>query len=121
MKIDAEAAGFDERRLDRIELMATNHLPGGGELREFVLENSYGETEFEGVGFGLTMANSLGERETQTVGSRGDFYWRGAASTIFRVDPTEDLAVVFMTQLIPSGTFDFRSQLKAIVHGAIDH
>ena len=97
-----------------IELMATNHLPGGGELRDFALASSYGETGFDGVGFGLTMAMSLGERETQTVGSRGDFYWGGAASTIFWVDPVEDLAVVFMTQLMPSGSFDFRGQLKSI-------
>jgi CubicO group peptidase (beta-lactamase class C family) len=102
-----------------IELMATNHLPGGGELRDFALASSYGETGFDGVGFGLTMAMSLGERETQTVGSRGDFYWGGAASTIFWVDPVEDLAVVFMTQLMPSGSFDFRGQLKSIVYGAI--
>ena len=33
--------------------------------------------------------------------------------------PVEDLAVVFMTQLLPSGTFDFRGQLKALVYGAM--
>ena len=102
-----------------VELMASNHLPGGGELRAFALPGSYGETGFDGVGFGLTMAMSLGERETQTVGNRGDFYWGGAASTIFWVDPTENLAVVFMTQLFPSGVFDFRGQLKQIIYGAI--
>lgn len=103
-----------------IELMATNHLPGGGVLSEFAQPGTYGETGFDGVGFGLTMAVSVGERETQSVGSRGDFYWGGAASTIFWVDPTENLAVVFMTQLVPSGSFDFRGQLKSIVYGAID-
>ena len=34
--------------------------------------------------------------------------WGGAASTAFFVDPTEDLFMVFMTQLVPSGTFNFR-------------
>jgi CubicO group peptidase (beta-lactamase class C family) len=38
----------------------------------------------------------------------GDFYWGGAASTIFWVDDDEDLGVVFMTQLMPSGAFNFR-------------
>jgi hypothetical protein len=33
--------------------------------------------------------------------------WGGAASTVFRVDPIEDLAAVCMTHLIPSGAFDF--------------
>jgi hypothetical protein len=27
--------------------------------------------------------------------------------------------VVFMTQLMPSGTFNFRGQLKALVYGAL--
>ncbi|MEY4507879.1 MAG: hypothetical protein RLZZ450_1, partial [Pseudomonadota bacterium] len=35
------------------------------------------------------------------------------------VDPIEDLSVVFMTQLVPSSTFPFRAELKALVHGAI--
>src|SRR5690606_38927799 len=52
-------------------------------------------------------------------GSAGEFMWGGFASTAFWVDPAEDLVVVFMTQLVPSGTFDFRGQLKAIVYGAL--
>jgi len=39
--------------------------------------------------------------------------WGGAASTLFWIDPIEELVVIFMTQLIPSGTFNFRGQLKA--------
>jgi CubicO group peptidase (beta-lactamase class C family) len=102
-----------------VELMAMNHLPGGGELRQFALPGSYGETGFDGVGFGLTMANSIGPVESQTIGSAGDFYWGGAASTIFWIDPAEALVVIFMTQLMPSGTFNFRGQLKTIVYPAI--
>jgi CubicO group peptidase (beta-lactamase class C family) len=53
-----------------------------------------------------------------TVGE-GDFYWGGLASTLFWVDPTEDLYAIFMAQLIPSSTFNFRGQIKNIVYGAI--
>jgi CubicO group peptidase (beta-lactamase class C family) len=102
-----------------VELMSLNHLPGGGQLADFALPGGYGETGFDGVGFGLTMAVGLGQVETQSIGSRGDFYWGGAASTIFWVDPAEDLVVVFMTQLMPSGTFNFRGQLKSLVYPAI--
>jgi CubicO group peptidase (beta-lactamase class C family) len=49
----------------------------------------------------------------------GDFYWGGAASTIFWVDPVEDLVVIFMTQLVPSYTFNFRGQLKSIIYSSI--
>jgi len=31
----------------------------------------------------------------------------------------EDLYVIFMTQLIPSSTFNFRGQIKNIVYGAL--
>jgi CubicO group peptidase (beta-lactamase class C family) len=110
-----------ERVLARptVELMRTNHLPGGGELRDFALPGGYGEVGFDGAGFGLTVAVGLGPPRSDGVGPAGDFMWGGAASTIFWVDPTEDLFVVFMTQLIPSGTFDFRSQLRALTYGAI--
>ena len=103
-----------------VQLMATNHLPGGGELTGFALPGGYGEVGFEGMGFGLTMAVGLGPAVTEVVGSAGEYMWGGAASTTFWVDPAEDLTVVFMTQLLPSGTFNFRSQLKAIVYGAIE-
>ena len=41
------------------------------------------------------------------------------ASTIFWIDPAEELVVVFMTQLMPSGTFNFRGQLKNIIYSAM--
>jgi CubicO group peptidase (beta-lactamase class C family) len=102
-----------------IELMTTNHLPGGVDLQQFHVRGSYGETGFDGVGFGLTMAVGQGPVATSSIGSAGDFYWGGAASTIFWVDPAEELVVIFMTQLMPSGTFNFRGQLKSIVYPAI--
>jgi CubicO group peptidase (beta-lactamase class C family) len=102
-----------------VELMTQNHIPGGGDLTDFHVDGSYGETGFEGVGFGLTMAVGLGQVAQQAIGSTGEFYWGGAASTIFWVDPAEELVVIFMTQLMPSGTFNFRGQLKSLVYPAL--
>ena len=102
-----------------IELMTVNHLPGGGQLSQFALPGGYGEVGFEGMGFGLTMAVGLGPTATQVIGSSGEFMWGGAASTTFWVDPAEDLVLVFMTQLMPSGTFNFGGQLKTLVYPAI--
>jgi CubicO group peptidase (beta-lactamase class C family) len=102
-----------------VELMTTNHLPDNGELRSFAIPGAYGEVGFDGTGFGLTVAVGLSPARTQVIGSAGDFMWGGWASTIFWVDPDEDLVVVFMTQFAPSGTFNFRSQLKALVYPAI--
>ena len=33
--------------------------------------------------------------------------------------PVEDLVAIFMTQLIPSYTFNFRGQLKSIIYSSI--
>ena len=63
---------------------------------------------------------TLGRVASGQVAS-GDYYWGGAASTIFWVDPREDIIVVFMTQLMPSATFNFRGQLKNIIYGAIEY
>lgn len=102
-----------------VELMATNHLPGNGELRDFAVPGAYGEVGFDGSGFGLTVAVGLGSARTQVIGSPGEFMWGGWASTAFWVDPSEELVVVFMTQLAPSGTFNFRNQLKALVYPSL--
>jgi len=113
---------LDGRRVlgrNTVELMTMNHLTGGAELRSFAVPGAYGEVGFDGMGFGLTVAVSLGPAETEVVGSPGEYMWGGAASTIFWVDPREDLIVVFMTQLVPSGTFNFRGQLKTLVYPAI--
>ena len=100
-----------------LELMTANHLMGGRSLAQMAL-GTFSETAYDGVGFGLGFASTLDEVASRTVAA-GDFYWGGRASTIFWVDHEEDLQVIFMTQLIPSSTFNFRGQLKNIVYGAL--
>jgi CubicO group peptidase (beta-lactamase class C family) len=101
-----------------VALMHRNHLAGGkGELASMAI-GAFSETAYEGVGFGLGFASTLGEVEAGTLGA-GDYYWGGAASTIFWVDPREDLVAIFMTQLMPSATFNFRGQLKSIIYSSI--
>src|SRR5262249_18391013 len=99
-------------------LMTKNHLAGGKDLMRMAL-GAFSQTAYEGVRFGLGFAMTLSESETAAL-REGDFYWGGAASTIFWVDPKEDLSVVFMTQLMPSATFNFRGQLKNIIYSAIE-
>ena len=100
-----------------LSLMRMNHLPGSKDLAALDVEllTQYGNV---GVGFGLGFASTIDQVATGAL-TRGDFYWGGAASTAFWVDDVEDLWVVFMTQLMPSGTFDFRGQLRSLVYSAI--
>ena len=102
-----------------LDFMCRNHLPGGADLAELA-SGSFSETVNEGVGFGLGFAVKDNPLRNGCTGSQGQYFWGGMASTIFWVDPVEELIVIFMTQLIPSGTYDFRGQLDSIIYGAIE-
>jgi CubicO group peptidase (beta-lactamase class C family) len=118
----ANGGQLDGRRLlgrKTIELMTRNHLPGGATLQDLAV-GGFGEANFDGVGFGLGFAVGLGPAATAMAGSAGEYYWGGAASTAFWIDPVEDLFVVFMTQLFPSAAYPFRAQLRALVYQALD-
>jgi len=101
-----------------VEYMASNHLPKNADLTEFG-RPLFAETPYDGVGFGLGVSVTIDPVAAKTPGSVGDYGWGGAASTWFMVDPVEDMTVVFMTQLLPSSTHPFRSQLKQMLHQAL--
>ncbi len=105
--------------LKTIELMTQNHLPGGRDIAALNTGGQFSQVLYEGVGFGLGFSVTLDLARAQTVGTPGEYAWGGAASTAFWIDPAEELIVIFMTQLMPSGTFNFRGQLKSIVYPAI--
>lgn len=101
-----------------LQMMHANHLPGGADLASVSIAG-FSETHNEGVGFGLGFASKLDAVKNGYPATPGSYYWGGLASTLFWVDPAEELAVVFMTQLIPSSTFNFRGQLEALVYSAL--
>ena len=101
-----------------IELMSRNHLPEGRDLMQMAT-GAFSETTYEGVGFGLGFSVTLDTAKAQVIGSEGEYAWGGAASTAFWIDPAEDLIVIFLTQLMPSRTFNFRGQLKSIIYPAL--
>jgi CubicO group peptidase (beta-lactamase class C family) len=102
-----------------LDMMVANHLPGGGDIASLSV-SGFSETHHEGVGFGLGFACKLDPVRNGYPASRGTFYWGGLASTLFWIDPAEELIVLFLTQLIPSSTFNFRGQLEAMVYAAIE-
>ena len=101
-----------------IEYMTINHLPGNQDLTDLSI-SAFSETANEGVGFGLGLAVIIDLVKSQQVGSLGEYYWGGAASTIFWIDPAQDLIVILLTQIMPSNTFNFRGQLKSLIYPAI--
>ena len=57
--------------------------------------------------------------KAKVPGSVGDYGWGGAYSTIFTVDPVEDLVYMFFTQLLPSSAHPIRPQFKQMVFQAL--
>ncbi len=101
-----------------VELMTMNHLPGGREMYE-MSRSLFSEVVNAGVGFGLGFAVVTDRAKTMNIGSLGEYYWGGAASTAFWCDPKEELAVVFMTQFLPSDTYPVRRDLRTLVYAAL--
>ena len=101
-----------------VDYMLRNHLPGGADLEEFgrpLLK----ETFFDGVGFGLGFSVTTDEVATRVLSSAGEYAWGGAGSTEFWCDPLEDIAVVFVSQLLPGNTYPIPTQLKQLVYQAL--
>ncbi len=102
-----------------IALMTANHLPGGQDLTQ-LSRSLFSEATNAGIGFGLGFAVNMDPAKALISSSKGEYYWGGAASTAFWIDPAEDLAVVFMTQLLPSSTYALRRELRTLVYSAFD-
>jgi CubicO group peptidase (beta-lactamase class C family) len=102
-----------------VELMGSNHIPAGGDLRSVAVPGSEELTELDGMGFGLGVAVGIDPTGMRSVGSVGEMTWGGAASTTFWADPSEELSVVFMTQFLPSKGIRLRRELKSLVYAAL--
>ena len=89
---------------ETIALMSRNHLPDTITKRDFL--PSKGQ-----VGFGLNVAVRIAPpaNAAEPYGIVREFFWDGAASPFFWVDPKNDITAVFMIQVMP---FDGASQAK---------
>ena len=101
-----------------VALMRANHLPGGRDLADLSV-SMFSEVSYQGVGFGLGFAMTTDVAKTGLAGSVGEYWWGGAASTAFWIDPVEDVSVVFLTQFMPSSLYPVRRELRSLVNAAI--
>jgi len=101
-----------------LELMTNNFLPGGADLAS-ISRSLFSESTTAGSGFGLGFAMVIDPSKTLMPASKGEFYWGGAYSTAFFVDPVESITMVFMTQLYPSSAYPVRRQLKTLIYSAL--
>jgi CubicO group peptidase (beta-lactamase class C family) len=101
-----------------LKLMTTNHLPGNRDLPE-MSRSMFAEATYNGIGFGLGFSITMDPAKTLIPGSAGEYAWGGAATTSFWIDPAEELAAVFMTQVLPSSAYPVRRELRTMIYAAI--
>ncbi len=81
---------------------------------------AFSESSYDGVGFSIGCGVNIDVSRTRLPGTTGEFFWGGAASTAFWIDPREDLAVVFMTQVMGSDArLTLRRDLRTLVYSAM--
>ena len=97
-----------------------NFLRGNKDLASLAPPGLFSEAGYAGVGFSLGCGVTLDQTRTRLPGTQGEYFWGGAASTAFWIDPGEDLAVVFMTQVLGSDArLTLRRDLRTLVYSAM--
>jgi CubicO group peptidase (beta-lactamase class C family) len=103
-----------------VGLFSLNFLPGNGELADLAQPGLFTEGGYNGVGFSIGCGVNIDVAKTRLPGTLGEYFWGGAASTAFWIDPKEELAVVFMTQVIGSDArLTLRRDLRTLVYSAM--
>jgi CubicO group peptidase (beta-lactamase class C family) len=91
-----------------IELMTQNHLG--------TIPMGFGLPDF---GFGLGFLIFPDPVLAGITVSKGSYSWGGAASTVFWIDPVEEVIGIFMTQIMPEAR-DYGQQFRILTYRALD-
>lgn len=91
-----------------IDYMRQNHLPDG-------LTNPY----FKGTGFGLGFGVLTDPIQNGSLTTKGSYFWGGLASTLFWIDPKEDIVAILMTQQLPTEK-SLRRNFQTMIYQAIE-
>lgn len=103
-----------------VELFSLNFLPDDGELAKMAPPGAFSEAGYAGIGFSIGCGVNINVAKTRLPGTLGEYFWGGAASTAFWIDPKEELAVVFMTQVMGTDArLTLRRDLRTLVYSAM--
>jgi len=102
---------------ETIDVITTDYLPDGAFM-------SYGGGGLEGVGMGLTFGTIEDQVAAQTSTPDGTYFWGGAASTWFWIDPANELYFIGMVQIFdnnnPRGPLELRETSVAAIYGEVE-
>jgi CubicO group peptidase (beta-lactamase class C family) len=101
-------------RPETVKLMATSHLD------ESITDRSWLPSKGQ-VGFGIDFAVRVRPPATpaENNGVVGEFFWDGAASTLFWVDPVNQLTAVLFVQLVPFDRVGLHKGFRDAVYGPL--
>ena len=111
---DGELDGARVLQPETVRLMATSHLSDDVKERSWL--PSKGQVGF-GIDFAVRVRPPASAEENNGV--VGEFFWDGAASTMFWVDPKNDLTAVLFVQLRPFDKVGLHKNFRDAVYGPI--
>lgn len=99
---------------ETVQLMSTNHLSDTISKRMWLPSKGR-------VGFGIDFAVRTQPPATkdENNGVVGEYFWDGAASTMFWVDPVNELTAVLFTQLVPFDRVKLHKSFRDAVYGEL--
>ncbi len=100
---------------ETVKLMSTNQLSDTITKRLWLPSKGR-------VGFGIDFAvrTQPPANKEENNGVVGEFFWDGAASTVFWVDPVNDLTAVLFTQLVPFDKVKLHKSFRDAVYGEFE-
>ena len=117
---DGTLNGVQFLKSETLTEMTKNVLPDGVVMS--ALGSNQGELH-EGVGMGLTVGTIVDAEAAETPLPNGSYFWGGAASTWFWIDPVNDLYFIGMVQIFsqnnPNGPLELPEISSAAVYDAI--
>jgi CubicO group peptidase (beta-lactamase class C family) len=103
-----------------VHMFSMNLLPDGKLMTDLDAGGTFSEAGYNGIGFSIGCGVTVDPALTRIPGTAGEFFWGGAASTAFWIDPKEELAVVFMTQVMGTDArLTLRRDLRTLVYSAM--
>ncbi len=107
-----ELEGARVLRRETVRLMSTN------QLSDAITERWWLPSKGQ-VGFGIDFAVRLRPPQdaNENNGQVGEFFWDGAASTLFWIDPVNDLEAVLFTQMMPFDKVHLHKRFRDAIYG----
>ena len=102
---------LNDGELDGIRLLSRKSV-------ELISQDHVGEL-VEGLGYGLGFGTYSETSHLRELGTIGTYFWGGFFYTAFIIDPEEDMIVIFMGQLYPTGGLNLNNKVLNLAYQAI--